>query len=74
MIKKTAAIPARDNLLQLQAKELAEHLPEELAVVFHHAVAQLILLSQRVRRDIQLPLSFLTQRVKKPDRDDWGNY
>ena len=52
VIKKIAATPARDNLFQVRAQKLAEHLPEELAVAFHHVVAQLIFLSQRVRRDI----------------------
>merc|ERR1712194_658146 len=72
VIKKTAATPARDNLFQVRAEELAEQLPEELAVAFHHAVAQLLFLSQKARRNIQLPVSFMTRRVKKPDRDDWG--
>ena len=65
VIKKTAATPARDNLFQVRAEELAKHLPDELAVAFHHVVAQLLFLSQRARRDIQLPVSFMTQRVKK---------
>ena len=51
---------------------MAEHLLEELTEVFHHTVAQLLFLSQRARRDIQLPVSFKTLRVKKPDRNDWG--
>ena len=29
-------------------------------------------MSQRARRDIQTPVSFLTKRVKAPDRDDWN--
>ena len=70
MIKRTTATQARDKLFQVQAEELAEHQPEELAVAFHHAVAQLLFLSQHARRDIQLPVSCMTQRVKKKsDRD-----
>ena len=49
VIKKTAVTPARYNLFQVRAEELAEHLPEELAVAFHHAVVQLLFLSQRAR-------------------------
>ena len=56
VIKKTAATPARGNLFQVQADKLAEHSPEELAVAFHHVVTQLVFLSQRARRDIQLPV------------------
>jgi hypothetical protein len=39
---------------------------------FHHAVAQLLFLCMRSRRDIQTPVSFLTTRVRQPDQDDWG--
>ena len=35
-------------------------------------MAQLLFLSARARRDIQLPVAFLTTRVKEPDEDDWG--
>ena len=72
VISRKAATPARANLFQVQAEELAGDLPEELAVAFHHAVAQLLFLSLRARRNIQLPTAFLTKRVKKPNRDDWG--
>ena len=51
---------------------MSEHLPEELAIAFHHVAAQLLFLSQRACRDIPLPTSFLTQKVKKTDRDDRG--
>ena len=60
VIKKTAATPARDSLFQVQAEEVVEYLPEELAVTFHHTVAQLLFLSQRARRDMQLSVSFIT--------------
>ena len=39
---------------------------------FHHITAQLLFLSARARRDIQVAVAFLTTRVKKPDTDDWG--
>jgi hypothetical protein len=62
VISRTAATPARDNLFQVRAEELAEELPEELAVAFHHAVAQLLFLSLRARRDIQLPTAFFDEK------------
>jgi hypothetical protein len=40
-------------------------LSEEHAQHFHHAVAQVLFLSVTA-------VSFLTTRVKKPDKDDWG--
>ena len=39
---------------------------------FHHITAHLMFMSTQARRDIQNTLSFLTTRVKTPDRDDWG--
>ena len=59
VVKTTAATSARDNVFQVRAEELAEHLSEELAVAFHHAVVQLLFLSQRTHRDIQLSVSFV---------------
>ena len=47
-------------------------LSETEASQFHHAVAQLLFLFMRSRRDIQTPVSFLTTRVRVPDQDDWG--
>jgi hypothetical protein len=35
-------------------------------------VAQLLFMSSRARRDIQTAVAFLTTRVKRPDKDNWG--
>jgi hypothetical protein len=35
-------------------------------------VYQLLFAANRVHRDIQTAVSFLTTRVKEPDEDDWG--
>jgi hypothetical protein len=40
--------------------------------VFHHAVAQLLFAASRSHKDIHTRVSFLTTRVKHPDKDDWG--
>jgi NTP pyrophosphatase (non-canonical NTP hydrolase) len=66
VVNRTATTPVLDTLFQVRAEELAEHLTEELAVAFCHA--------QGAHIDIHPPTSFLTQRIKKLDRDDWGNY
>ena len=71
-IKKTSMTPSADYLFKIREKIDAAKLPEELAVMFHHTVAQLLFLCQRARRDIQTPVSFLTKRVKRPDKDDWN--
>jgi hypothetical protein len=71
-ITKSSVTPAADYLFKIRENEEVKKLPEELAIAFHHTVAQLLFLSQRARRDAQLPVSFLTKRVKSPDRDDWN--
>ena len=40
--------------------------------MLHHALAQLLLMSNRYQRDIHADVSFLTTRVKCPDEDDFG--
>jgi hypothetical protein len=66
-IKKTSSTLAADHLFNIrdpeetekQGKWLGEG--EEHAQHFHHAVAQLLFLSVRARRDIQTAVSFLTR-------------
>ena len=53
-------------------EKLGNWLPKEQAQHFHHAVAQLLFLSGRARRDIQTAVAFLTTRVRRRDFDDWG--
>jgi len=64
--------PAADHLIQVRDEDEARPLPEEQETAFHHAVAQLLFLSARARRDVQPVTAFLTTRVKSPDEDDWG--
>ena len=71
-ITKTSATPSADYLFKICEKCDTAQLPEEIAIIFHHTVAQLLFVPQRARRDIQTPVSFLTKRVKVPDRDDWN--
>ena len=71
-IKKTSVTPSADYFFKIRKKSEAIPLPEELADIIHHTVAQLLFVSQRARRDVQTPVSFLTKWVKKPDRDDWN--
>ena len=74
-IRKASSTPAADHLFNIRDPEETEKegkwLSEEHAQHFHHAVAQLLFLSVRARRDIQTTVSFLTTRVRKPDEDDW---
>jgi hypothetical protein len=50
----------------------AKFLPEKQAQAFHHTVAQLLFLCKQTHCDIQTVVSFLTTRVKRPDKDNWG--
>ena len=72
MITGKAATPAADHLFSVRDADEAKYLPEEKAIAFHHTTAQLLFLSSHARRDIQTAVSFLTTRVKKPDKYDWG--
>jgi hypothetical protein len=64
--------PAVDHLFTVRDPSLAKALPEEQAMAFHRATAQLLFLSASARRDIQPATAFLTTRVRSPDKDDWG--
>ncbi len=72
MITGKAAMPAADHLFTVRDEKEARALKEESALIFHHTVAQLLFMSTRARRNIQMAVAFLTTRVKSPDKDDWG--
>ena len=61
------------DLFKVREDEDRELLGEEMAKKFHRTVAQLLFLCKRARPDIKTLVSFLTTRVKQPDKDDWGN-
>eukprot|EP00957_Ditylum_brightwellii_P126753 9661732-Ditylum_brightwellii.AAC.1 len=42
-----------------------------MARAFHTCTAKLLFLCKHARPDIQTAVSFLTTRVKNPDKDDW---
>jgi hypothetical protein len=58
-IKRTRATPAADYLFTIRDKSESRPLPEEQAVSFHHAVAQLNYLACGTRRDIHPGVAFL---------------
>jgi hypothetical protein len=75
-IGKTSSSPASEHLFQVrdpeETEKLGKFVSKEKAQQFHHAVAQTLFVSTRVRRDVQTVVAFLTTRVKRPDEDDWG--
>ena len=64
-----AAIPAASHLFDVNDK--GKLLVEDLAREFHTTVAKLLFLCKRARPDIQVPVAFLTTRVREPQMDDW---
>ena len=42
-------------------------------MAFYHAVDQLLFSCPRAQKDVQTTFSFLTIRVRSPDKDDWVN-
>ena len=67
-ITKTSVTLSANYLFKICKNCDAAQLPEELALICHHTVAQPLFVSQRAQRDVQTPVSFLTKRVKAPDR------
>ena len=69
-ISGKAATPAAKHLFEV--REDGEKLNEKDAEAYHHTTAQMLFIGSRARRDLQPVISFLTTRVKSPDKDDWG--
>ena len=64
------ATPASDYLFKVHQD--GGKLNKEMAEAFHRTVHQLLFAANRARRDIQTAVSFVTTRVKAPNKDDWG--
>ena len=70
-MKGVSSTPHSHHLFDIS--EDATKLSQAEADIFHHFVAQLLYLSKMARPDIQLAVSFLFNRVKGPDSDDYKN-
>ena len=68
----TQTSPVAEHLFTVWSDAKAKPLPEEQAMAFHHATAQLLFLSARARHDILPATAFLMTRVNSPDEDNWG--
>ena len=71
-LTSTAPTPAVDHLFTVRPDAERKLLPKEQARAFDRLTAQLLLLSQRARPDMQTLVAFLTKRVCIPYEDDWG--
>jgi hypothetical protein len=66
---KTVTTPATNNLFR--TRKDVEKLSRRRAGIYHSTVAKLLFVAKRARPDILLAVSFMTTRVKSPDKDDW---
>jgi hypothetical protein len=64
---KSSAAP--DNLFTVN--EDCEKLSSDKIVQFHNLVAKTLYVTKRARPDTCAAISFLTTRVRAPDKDDW---
>ena len=64
-----SATPAAAHLFNTE--DDGEPLDDDRAAIYYHHTMQLLYLSKRARPDLQLPVSFLTTRVKNPTEHDW---
>ena len=71
MFKMKRATPATNHMFDTQGA--AQQLCKKDANIFYPHTMQLMYLSKRSRLYIQLPVSFLTTCVKKPESNDWKN-
>ena len=57
---RSKATPAPAHLFDVRPESKAVYLPEEQAICFHRFTAKLLFIAPQSRRDIQLPVVFLT--------------
>jgi hypothetical protein len=71
VITRNATSPGADHLFIVRPYDERKLPGESRALAFHHSLAQLLFSSTRARKDIQTTVTFLTTRVREPDKDDW---
>ena len=59
------------NLFKVREENEQDLLKKKRAKESHHTVAQLLFTGIRCRKDVQTAMSFLTTRVRHPDKDNW---
>ena len=67
---RIAATPAAEHLFDVNTDD-PELLDEETSQYFHTTMAKMLFLCKRARPDIQEPVTFLTTRVRAPDKDNY---
>ena len=67
-----AASPAAEHLFNFRDDKDTKYLLEDQSKSFRHTIAQIIFMSSREHRDVQIAVEFFTTRVKNPKEDDCG--
>ena len=67
-----AAILEAEHILKVMPEGRCVPLDEGHDEAFHQAIIQLLVACVRTGRDIQLPIAFLSTRVRTPNEDDQG--
>ena len=67
----TESSPAAEHLYRIREECNQTKLDDKRGTVFHHAVAQLLFICPRSRKDIQTAVSFLVTRFWDTDEDNW---
>ena len=68
----SAATSAADHLFDVREDNKEKLLPGEQAQAFHRPTAPLLFMCARAWPYIWTAVSFLCNRCKEPDEDDWG--
>ena len=68
---KVVATPAGNHIFESNPD--FPKLTEAKRKKLHSIVAKLLFVAMRARPDIKVPVSYLTSRVTKADKDDWKN-
>ena len=67
----TVASPASEHIYTIREEYDQKKIDDKWGTAFHHAVAQLVFVCPRARKDIQTAVSFLKTRVREPNEYDW---
>jgi hypothetical protein len=64
-----AVAPAAEHLFEIDND--ANKLTEEMGKLFHNFVAKCLFVTRRARPDVHATITFLSTRVRQPDKDEW---
>ena len=68
-----STILAANHLFKVRTEDEWTLLKKERATEFRHTVAQLIFVTSRDRKDINISIDFLCTRIRIPYKDEWVN-